>query len=62
MKNGGSDAEFLEKEAFHDMMRLEAENKEKEEAKYGRIKSRKSANPQPMTKTFNQSELDNILN
>ena len=61
MMNGGSDAEFLEREAFKDMMRLEADKKEQEEAKVARVVQRKPANPKPMTKDFNKSELETIL-
>ena len=54
MQNGGTDADFLEQEAFKDMMQIEANKAEKEEQKMNRLVQRKRPNPMANAKNYEQ--------
>lgn len=52
MQNGGRDEDFLEQEAFKDMMKLEASKTDKEEEQINRLVQRKRTNPTANAKNY----------
>ncbi len=54
IQGGGSEADFLEQEAFKDIMKLEQNKKDQEENEVQKVSKRKQSNPKANQKNFDQ--------